>query len=125
MTDKNTEVEAAEETTVAAKTTTDDTSVTKTAKAKSNDKDKDEDEIVCVWDMGTPCDDTPDQKRLMFSKQLDIPICDKHFEEHKEVMILVSKGYDIEEVVDMTPEERKRLTITVVLSGMSLDDVEV
>ena len=64
-------------------------------------------------------------KKLMFSKQLEIPICEKHFEEHKEVMILNGNGYDIEEIVEMTPEDRKRLSYTIVLSGMDLSNIEV
>ena len=44
-----------------------------------------EDKVLCVWNMGTPCDGKR-EKKLMFSKQLEIPICEKHFEEHKEVL---------------------------------------
>lgn len=88
-------------------------------------QNKTDEEIHCVWNMGTPCDDKPRSKRLMFSKQLEIPICEKHFEEHKEVMILNGNGYDIEEIVEMTPEERKRLSYTIVLSGMDLSNIEV
>lgn len=84
-----------------------------------------QEEVHCVWNMGTPCDDQDRDKKLMFSKQLEIPICEKHFEEHKEVMILNANGYDIEEIVEMTPEERKRISYTIVLSGMDLSNVEV
>ena len=83
-----------------------------------------EEKILCVWNMGTPCDGKR-EKKLMFSKQLEIPICEKHFEEHKEVMILHHQGYDIEEIVDMEPEERKRLVYTMVLAELDLSKVEV
>jgi len=42
-------------------------------------------EIHCVWNLGTPCEGKR-YKELMFSKQLEIPICEKHVEEHREIM---------------------------------------
>lgn len=81
-------------------------------------------EILCVWNMGTECGGER-HKQLMFSKQLEIPICDKHIEEHKEVMILHQNGHDIEKVVDMEPEERKRLVYIMVLGGLDLGQVEM
>jgi len=81
-------------------------------------------EISCVWNMGTPCDGKKD-KVLMFTKQLEIPICEKHVEEHKEVMVLHANGYDIEEIVDMDPENRKHIVYTMILAGLSLEEVEL
>ena len=79
-------------------------------------------EIKCTWGLGTPCGGEH-KKRDLFGKVLvGIPMCDKHFQEHTEIVILCSSGHDIEEVVDMPPEERKRLALTVALSGMTLDD---
>lgn len=92
-----------------------------TASAAAEEQDED----GCVWEMGTPCDDGEVVKQLMFNKQLKIPICDKHFEEHKEVMILHAKGHEIEEIVEMSAEDRKRLVLTMKLSGMDLGEVEV
>ena len=92
------------------------------ADEKNKTKEEPED---CVWDMGTPCDDGPVERQLMFEKQLHVPICNKHMEEHREVMILVAAGHPIDEVVEMTAEERKRQAILVALSGMDLTDVEV
>ena len=83
-----------------------------------------EEEIHCVWNMGTECGGNK-SKVKMFSKQLEIPICDKHLEEHKEVMILHANGHDIEEIVDMEPEERKRIVYTMILAGLDLDNVEL
>lgn len=59
----------------------------------------------CVWNMGTDCDGDVDN-RTMFNQQLTIPACDKHFREHQVVMALHSTGLDIEEVMEMTVEER-------------------
>lgn len=80
---------------------------------------------VCVWEIGTPCDDGEIERQLMFEKQLQVPICKKHMEEHREVMVLVAAGNPIDEVVEMTAEERKRQAILIALSGMDLTDVEV
>ena len=80
--------------------------------------------IHCVWNMGTSCGGER-SKKLLFSKQLEIPICHSHFEEHKEVMILHANDYDIEEVLDMTAEERKRIVYTLVLSGLDIGKVEI
>ena len=64
--------------------------------------------ILCVWNMGTPCGGRV-SKRLMFDRQLEIPICDKHLHEHQEIMVLHSQGHDIEEIVEMSPICRKEL----------------
>jgi len=84
----------------------------------------DKQEIHCVWNMGTECDGKR-SKQLMFSNQLEIPICEKHIEEHREVMVLHANGYDIEEIVDMEPDDRKRLVYTMALAGLDLSDVEL
>ena len=81
-------------------------------------------EIFCVWDLGDPCDGDV-AKVLMFRKQLEIPICVNHLEGHKEIMVLHGNGYDIEEIVDMEPEERKRLAHILMLSGLDLSEVEI
>lgn len=81
-------------------------------------------EVFCVWDLGDVCDGVID-KILMFRKQLEIPICDHHLEGHKEIMVLHGNGYDIEEIVDMEPDERKRIAYTLMLSGLDLSEVEI
>ena len=81
-------------------------------------------EILCVWNLGDPCNGSV-EKVLMFRKQLEIPICCNHLEGHKEIMILHGNGYEIEEVVDMAPEERKRLAHILMLSGLDLSQVEI
>lgn len=79
-------------------------------------------EIHCVWNMGTKCAGKI-CKQLMFNEKLEVPICEKHIEEHKEVMILQTNGFDIEEIVDMKPEERKRTAYTIILAGLDVDSV--
>ena len=81
-------------------------------------------EIYCVWNLGDPCNGGVD-KVLMFRKQLEIPICENHLEGHKEIMVLHGNGYEIEEIVDMTPEERKRTASILMLSGLDLSEVEI
>ena len=40
-------------------------------------------------------------------------------------MILHANAYDIEEIVDMDPEERKRLVYTMVLAGLDVSGVSL
>lgn len=86
--------------------------------------EKEKEEEHCVWDLHTPCEGKEEFK-LMFDKQLKVPICEKHAEEHWEVMVLFSEGHPIEEIVDMTPEERKRLVYTMKLAGLSPGNVSI
>lgn len=90
----------------------------------SKKKKKEEETVECVWAMGTPCEGKR-YKELMFDEQLEIPICEKHVEEHKEVMILYNSGHEIEEIVDMSADERKRLVYTMVLSGFDVSNVSL
>lgn len=85
---------------------------------------KTEEDIYCVWNLGDACGGKV-AKVLMFRKQLEIPICENHLEGHKYIMLLHGNGYEIEEVVDMTPEERKRIAYTFLLSGLDLSEVEI
>jgi len=91
--------------------------------AEKDEDSHEEDDMFCIWDMGSPCDDSKVLRRNVFYNTLGIEMCDKHFEEHKEVVILVGNGYSIEEITEMTPEQRKRLAFTMVLSGMDIDEV--
>ena len=81
-------------------------------------------ETHCVWNMGTSCDGKR-YKEEMFSKQLEIPICEKHVGEHREVMVLHNNGYDIEEIVDMEPDDRKKIVYTMILAGLDISGVEL
>lgn len=84
---------------------------------KNTKKEREE----CVWLLGTPHKGKV-SKQLMFDKQLEVPICEAHFEEHKNIMLLVVNGYEIEQVVEMEPDEIKRLACTLQLSGIELKD---
>lgn len=79
--------------------------------------------VTCVWAMGTPCSGGA-AKFYMFDKQLNVPCCDGHYKEHLDVMILARNDYDVEKVLDMTSEDRRREVLTLELSGMNISDVE-
>lgn len=80
--------------------------------------------LKCVWNMGTPCDGEVQEMKL-FEQQIEVPMCESHLEQHKEVMILHKNGYDVEEVLQETPEYRRREVLTLKLSGLDTDDVEI
>lgn len=84
---------------------------------KKKDKKSEEE---CVWLLGTEHGGSV-SKQLMFDKQLEVPICEEHFKQHRRIMLLVANGYDIEEVVEMDMEEVSRLAITLELSGIGLE----
>lgn len=77
--------------------------------------------ILCVWNIGTPCNGRV-SKQLMFNRQLEIPICDQHIHEHREIMGLHSQGYNIEKLVEMSSSYRKEL---VAKHSIDLDKVVV
>ncbi len=80
--------------------------------------------LKCVWNMGTDCSDDVEEVEF-FNKQIKVPVCKNHIEEHKYVMILHKNGYDIEEVLNQTPEYRKGEVLVLKLSGLAGDDVEL
>jgi hypothetical protein len=81
-----------------------------------------EKKLKCVWNMGTDCSD--DVKEVeFFNAQIKVPVCGNHVEQHKYVMILHKNGYDVEEILQQTPEYRKGEVLVLKLSG--LDDSEV
>lgn len=81
-------------------------------------------ELKCVWNMGTPCADDV-QERELFGQQIKVPICSNHVEEHKFVMILHKNGYDVEEILQQTPEYRKGEVLVLKLSGLDTDDIDL
>ena len=80
--------------------------------------------LKCVWDMGTECSDDVKEVEL-FNSQIKIPICSKHLEEHKYIMVLHRNGYDIEEILQQTPEYRKGEYLILKLSGLDDEDVKI
>lgn len=81
-------------------------------------------DLKCVWNMGTPCNGNVVERKL-FQQQIKVPMCEAHLEQHKEVMILHKNGYDVEEVLQQTPEYRKKEVLTLQLSGLDTEEVEI
>ena len=90
----------------------------------SNTNNETETKLECVWNMGTNCSDGEVKKYLIFDKQLNVPMCTQHYGEHLDVMILARNDYDVEKVLEMTSEDRRREVLTLELSGMNITDVE-
>ena len=78
--------------------------------------------LKCVWNMGTECSDDITEV-VFFNTQIKVPVCSNHIEQHKLVMVLHKNNYDVEEVLQQTPEYRKGEVLVLRLSG--LDDSEV
>ena len=78
----------------------------------------------CVWHIGTPCSENDTTWQEMFNHQIRIPICADHFAQHKEIMLLHKNGYDVEEILNATPEWRKQEVLTLTLSGLETGEVE-
>lgn len=78
----------------------------------------------CVWQIGTPCGGETTQKEF-FNHQIRIPVCGNHLNEHREIMVLHKNGYDVEEILNQTPEWRKQEVLTLELSGLETGNVEL
>lgn len=87
---------------------------------KKNEKKK----LKCVWNMGTDCSDDV-QEVEFFNSQIKIPVCSNHIEQHRFVMILHKNGYDVEEVLQKSPEYRKQEVLVLKLSGLDDSDVDL
>jgi hypothetical protein len=92
-------------------------------KVEEEKPDKIKEGVSCAWLLGTEHGGET-EKRLMFEEQLEVPVCEKHFEEHRRIMLLVANDYDIEEVVEMDPDEIARLAYTLALSGIELESAK-
>jgi hypothetical protein len=111
------------------KTTTKKTTAKKTTKAKATKTTTPAPVTVpkqaeegCVWQISNTCTDTLTQLK-MFNNQIKIPICTRHVEEHRDIMLLHKNGYDVEEILNQTPEWRKAEVLTLQLSGLDTGDV--
>jgi len=62
-------------------------------------------ELKCVWNLGSECEGSV-SKEPLFDKQLEIPVCEKHLQQHREIMALHRSGRDVEEIMEMDSEER-------------------
>ena len=79
-------------------------------------------DLKCVWNMGTAC--SPDVEKVeFFNKQIKVPVCKKHVEDHRIIMLLHKNGYDVEEILQQTPDWRKQEALTIQLAGLNKDDV--
>jgi hypothetical protein len=81
-------------------------------------------ELKCVWNMGTACEGDVVETEL-FDAQIKIPICESHTKEHRDIMVLHKNGYDIEEVLNMTSEERRKEVLTIELSGLAREEIKL
>lgn len=110
--------------TTKAKTKTIKTKAIKGGKTMSKNQPPKKTDEKCVWLLGTPCSgDTYEVE--MFDHQIRIPICEGHLEQHKEIMTLHKNKYDVEEILNQTPEWRKQETLTLKLSGLDNDEVDL
>ena len=79
-------------------------------------------EDACVWNMGTKCS-ADVEKVEFFNKQIRVPVCKKHVEDHRIIMLLHKNGYDVEEILQQTPDWRKQEALTIQLAGLNTDDI--
>lgn len=83
-------------------------------------------ELKCVWHMGSPCShDGAAKEYEIFNKQIKVPMCDDHVEQHSYIMILAKNGYDVETILNETPEYRKEQVLILKLSGLDISQVEL
>ena len=80
--------------------------------------------LRCVWNMGTDCTDDVDEIEF-FSSQIKVPVCSNHIEQHKFVMILHKNDYDVEEILQQSPDYRKGEVLVLKLSGLDKCDVDL
>jgi hypothetical protein len=104
------------------KTATKKTTTAKTAKTTAPVATKPDEK--CVWHIGTPCSDNDTDWKEMFNHQIRIPICANHYEQHLEIMLLHKNSYDVEEILNATPEWRRAEVLTLKLSGLETGEVE-
>jgi len=80
--------------------------------------------LKCVWNMGTDCSDDITEVAF-FNTQIKVPVCSNHIEQHKFVMVLHKNNYDVEEVLQQSPEYRKGEVLVLKLSGLYDSDVDL
>jgi len=65
--------------------------------------------MKCIWNMGAPCSGEI-LKEEMFSRQVNIPICRKHLDEHKQFFFINEYGdQTFEEYIHMSSEKREEI----------------
>lgn len=48
-------------------------------------------------------------KEDIFDSQVNVPICEAHLQDHKQMLFLHAHGEDIEQVLQLSLEDRKKL----------------
>lgn len=78
----------------------------------------------CNWDQeGSSCGGKVEE-RIMFNKQIKLNICNRHYRNHVNIMVLCLKGYDIEKVLDMNDDDRQEKVDRLVADGFDMDSFE-
>ena len=80
--------------------------------------------LKCVWNMGTDCSGEVKEVEF-FNKQIKVPVCEAHVEQHKFVMILHKNDYDVEEILQKSNDYRKQEVLVLKLSGLDDSDVDL
>lgn len=80
--------------------------------------------LSCVWNMGTDCTDDVTEIEF-FNKQIKVPVCSSHIEQHRIIMVLHKNDFDVEEMLQQTPEYRKEQMLILKLSGLDEGEVEL
>ena len=75
-----------------------------------------EDSKTCIWNMGPECSGKVEE-HLFFDNQIRVTVCERHAEDHKNVMILHANGYNVEEVLEKTEEYRKNEVAKIKAEG--------
>lgn len=62
----------------------------------------------CIWNMGNPCDGEVTTES-MFASQINITVCAKHWEQHKQLMFLNAHDIDVDKLLALSLEDRTKL----------------
>ena len=80
-------------------------------------------EDKCMWTISSACSKDLSMVEMFIIKSefQFVPSMDQH----REIMLLHKNGYDVEEVLNQTPEWRKQEALTLKLSGLDTGEVEL
>ena len=60
---------------------------------------------ICIWSIGGHCHGLI-QEYDLFSNQIRVKVCLKHYTDHCIIMTLHSDGVDVERIIEMSLEQR-------------------
>lgn len=81
-------------------------------------------ESVCLWlTDGNLCNGKIEQ-RVIFNKQLTVEACDRHYTNHVNIMVLASKDYDIEKILEMNEDDIQEKVDRLVAAGFDIETFE-